>query len=133
MRVFLLVMICSVYARAFFHGRSSPRLAPKLGRKIFLSTSSLRASSTTLTSGGGSIRPSGNAKDKSSEDVKKIDSGVNEKCMHKAKKPAVIFVLGGPGAGKGTQCEKLMEQNHSHQKFALLFHSRKRYILHQTK
>lgn len=24
-------------------------------------------------------------------------------------KPVVIFVLGGPGAGKGTQCEKIVE------------------------
>lgn len=24
-------------------------------------------------------------------------------------KPNVVFVLGGPGAGKGTQCEKIVE------------------------
>ena len=24
-------------------------------------------------------------------------------------KPIVAFVLGGPGAGKGTQCEKIVE------------------------
>ena len=27
------------------------------------------------------------------------------------KKPVVFFVLGGPGAGKGTQCAKLVENN----------------------
>ena len=26
-----------------------------------------------------------------------------------ADKPVVIFVLGGPGAGKGTQCAKIVE------------------------
>jgi adenylate kinase family enzyme len=25
------------------------------------------------------------------------------------QKPLVAFVLGGPGAGKGTQCEKIVE------------------------
>ena len=25
-------------------------------------------------------------------------------------KPNVVFVLGGPGAGKGTQCAKIVEQ-----------------------
>ena len=27
-----------------------------------------------------------------------------------SKKPAVVFVLGGPGAGKGTQCGKIVEE-----------------------
>lgn len=27
----------------------------------------------------------------------------------KIAKPLVIFVLGGPGAGKGTQCSKIVE------------------------
>ena len=26
-----------------------------------------------------------------------------------AAKPVVIFILGGPGAGKGTQCSKIVE------------------------
>ena len=26
-----------------------------------------------------------------------------------AAKPSVVFVLGGPGAGKGTQCSKIVE------------------------
>ena len=26
-----------------------------------------------------------------------------------SQKPIVAFVLGGPGAGKGTQCEKIVE------------------------
>ena len=25
-------------------------------------------------------------------------------------KPNVVFVLGGPGAGKGTQCQKIVDQ-----------------------
>ena len=29
--------------------------------------------------------------------------------MSSAAKPVVIFVLGGPGAGKGTQCEKIVK------------------------
>lgn len=27
-------------------------------------------------------------------------------------KPSVFFVLGGPGAGKGTQCSKLIDEFH---------------------
>lgn len=30
--------------------------------------------------------------------------------MSSAVKPTVIFVLGGPGAGKGTQCEKIVKE-----------------------
>jgi len=26
------------------------------------------------------------------------------------KKPQVVFILGGPGAGKGTQCQKIVEE-----------------------
>ena len=32
---------------------------------------------------------------------------VNPSSDFKRDKPKVLFVLGGPGAGKGTQCEKL--------------------------
>lgn len=34
-------------------------------------------------------------------------SAVSSAAVNRAIKPRVIFVLGGPGAGKGTQCEKL--------------------------
>lgn len=34
-----------------------------------------------------------------------------------AIKPNIVFVLGGPGAGKGTQCEKIV------QVFIFLFHN----------
>ena len=33
--------------------------------------------------------------------------------MSVAVKPTVIFVLGGPGAGKGTQCEKIVNVSKS--------------------
>ena len=33
------------------------------------------------------------------------------RAMSSVAKPVVIFVLGGPGAGKGTQCEKIVKVN----------------------
>lgn len=33
------------------------------------------------------------------------------RAMSSVAKPIVIFVLGGPGAGKGTQCEKIVKVN----------------------
>ena len=36
--------------------------------------------------------------------------GMNAPDYSKKKLPAVMFVLGGPGAGKGTQCAKLAEK-----------------------
>ncbi|KAM4721161.1 UMP-CMP kinase [Rhinophrynus dorsalis] len=30
--------------------------------------------------------------------------------LYRVMKPLVVFVLGGPGAGKGTQCEKIVEK-----------------------
>lgn len=30
-------------------------------------------------------------------------------CSHRFMKPLVVFVLGGPGAGKGTQCARIVE------------------------
>lgn len=32
--------------------------------------------------------------------------------MHSNHKPSVIFVLGGPGSGKGTQCELFHKNYH---------------------
>lgn len=32
-----------------------------------------------------------------------------QRAMTSASKPIVIFVLGGPGAGKGTQCERIVQ------------------------
>ncbi|XP_004699504.1 UMP-CMP kinase [Echinops telfairi] len=31
-------------------------------------------------------------------------------CPHRLMKPLVVFVLGGPGAGKGTQCTRIVEK-----------------------
>ncbi|KAM4807032.1 UMP-CMP kinase isoform X1 [Urocitellus parryii] len=31
-------------------------------------------------------------------------------CLHSLMKPLVVFVLGGPGAGKGTQCARIVEK-----------------------
>uniref|UniRef100_A0A8C0CIX9 Cytidine/uridine monophosphate kinase 1 n=1 Tax=Balaenoptera musculus TaxID=9771 RepID=A0A8C0CIX9_BALMU len=31
-------------------------------------------------------------------------------CPHRLMKPQVVFVLGGPGAGKGTQCTRIVEE-----------------------
>lgn len=40
-----------------------------------------------------------------------------KRTMSSAVKPTVIFVLGGPGAGKGTQCEKIVKVS-PHTKFS---------------
>ena len=32
-----------------------------------------------------------------------------QRVMSSVVKPIVVFVLGGPGAGKGTQCEKIVK------------------------
>ena len=32
-----------------------------------------------------------------------------QRVMTSAARPIVIFVLGGPGAGKGTQCERIVK------------------------
>ncbi|XP_007463986.1 PREDICTED: UMP-CMP kinase isoform X2 [Lipotes vexillifer] len=31
-------------------------------------------------------------------------------CPHRLMRPQVVFVLGGPGAGKGTQCARIVEE-----------------------
>ncbi|CAD6996370.1 unnamed protein product [Ceratitis capitata] len=36
----------------------------------------------------------------------------NKLIMPEEKKPQIVFVLGGPGAGKGTQCSKIVERYH---------------------
>jgi len=41
------------------------------------------------------------------EEKTQSDTVPSGKASHK---PRVVFVLGGPGAGKGTQCQKLMEE-----------------------
>ena len=34
-----------------------------------------------------------------------------QRIMSTVVKPTIVFVLGGPGAGKGTQCEKIVKVN----------------------
>lgn len=41
--------------------------------------------------------------------VGRLTSSV-QRAMSSSVKPIVIFVLGGPGAGKGTQCSKIVEK-----------------------
>lgn len=36
-------------------------------------------------------------------------------------KPNVVFVLGGPGAGKGTQCSKIVEVRGEKKKKEIMF------------
>lgn len=38
------------------------------------------------------------------------DANATKKPAFDAKDVSVIFVLGGPGAGKGTQCTKLVQE-----------------------
>lgn len=37
----------------------------------------------------------------------KIIAALDQKGVKKQTRPSVIFVLGGPGSGKGTQCTQL--------------------------
>lgn len=48
-----------------------------------------------------------------------------QRTMSSVAKPIVIFVLGGPGAGKGTQCEKIVKVNTSRKIISSLPHSNK--------
>lgn len=51
----------------------------------------------------------GMAEQQKSESKKQLSKG-GPKPTFDSKKVAVIFVLGGPGVGKGTQCEKLVKE-----------------------
>lgn len=44
-----------------------------------------------------------------------------KRAMSSVAKPVVIFVLGGPGAGKGTQCEKIVKVRLNKNLFKLKF------------
>ena len=39
----------------------------------------------------------------------KVISSINFLSIMSKTKPRVVFVLGAPGSGKGTQCEKIVE------------------------
>ena len=104
-----MVIICTATLVRAFRGGLRSRATPKAYEKLLLGRTSLFATSVTLSSGISSIVPSGSGSDEKG-DIMKIDAGKHSYNLHKTKKPAVIFVLGGPGAGKGTQCEKLTKQ-----------------------
>ena len=36
--------------------------------------------------------------------------GLQAPCIIKMAKPNVVFVLGAPGAGKGTQCQRIVDK-----------------------
>lgn len=42
--------------------------------------------------------------------VSRLSSQITTSRIMAAEKPKVIFVLGAPGAGKGTQCSKIVEE-----------------------
>jgi len=41
--------------------------------------------------------------------INRLFSGIKTLAMSSAVKPDVVFVLGAPGAGKGTQCENIVK------------------------
>ncbi|XP_044517290.1 adenylate kinase isoenzyme 1 isoform X1 [Gracilinanus agilis] len=45
-----------------------------------------------------------------SHDALKTDGGLSKADAEKLKGTKIIFVVGGPGSGKGTQCEKIVEK-----------------------
>lgn len=41
--------------------------------------------------------------------INRLFNGIKTLAMSSAIKPDVVFVLGAPGAGKGTQCENIVK------------------------
>jgi len=41
--------------------------------------------------------------------INRLFNGIKTLAMSSAMKPDVVFVLGAPGAGKGTQCENIFK------------------------
>jgi len=41
--------------------------------------------------------------------INRLFNGFKSLAMSSAMKPDVVFVLGAPGAGKGTQCENIVK------------------------
>jgi hypothetical protein len=41
--------------------------------------------------------------------INRLFIGIKSLVMSSAMKPDVVFVLGAPGAGKGTQCENIVK------------------------
>lgn len=41
--------------------------------------------------------------------INRLFNGIKSLAMSSAMKPDVVFVLGAPGAGKGTQCENIVK------------------------
>jgi len=85
---------------ARYMARSATR--PLLGRSAFQSSANVRLerpyvrAAAAMSMTFGAVMFSGVAVEAASADAK-------------AKKPQIVFVLGGPGAGKGTQCQNIVD------------------------